>query len=158
MCKKKIGPFLILFIKKIWSYVSAQTMYLRYAIIMVSLVAQLVKICLQCRRPWFDSWIGKIPCRRKWQPPVLFFIRKPWLLLISFFKSRLHGNLKQHRLTRLRELVKRVCTNVVSDCTLVEMRLLHPKEEMRPFEVQSSWIDNLLHSMIKTTEYKSPSP
>ena len=94
----------------------------------------------------------------KWQLPVLFFIRKPWLLLISFFKSRLHGNLKQHRLTRLRELVKRVCTNVVSDCTLVEMRLLHPKEEMRPFEVQSSWIDNLLHSMIKTTAYKSPSP
>ena len=19
------------------------------------------KICLQCRRPWFDSWVGKIP-------------------------------------------------------------------------------------------------
>ena len=72
VCKKKIGPFLILFIKKIWSYVSAQTIYLRYAIIMVSLVAQLVKICLQCRRPWFDSWIGKIPCRRKWQPTPVF--------------------------------------------------------------------------------------
>ena len=29
-----------------------------------SLVAQLVKIHLQCRRPWFDSWVGKIPWRR----------------------------------------------------------------------------------------------
>ena len=28
------------------------------------LVAQLVKNHLQCRRPWFDSWAGKIFCRR----------------------------------------------------------------------------------------------
>ena len=29
-------------------------------------------ICLQCRRPGFDPWVGKIPWRRKWQPtPVL---------------------------------------------------------------------------------------
>ena len=28
--------------------------------------------CLQCRRPGFDPWVGKIPWRRKWQPtPVL---------------------------------------------------------------------------------------
>ena len=24
-------------------------------------------ICLQCGRPGFDSWVGKIPWRRKWQ-------------------------------------------------------------------------------------------
>ena len=30
------------------------------------------KICLQCRRPGFDPWVGKIPWRRKWQcSPVL---------------------------------------------------------------------------------------
>ena len=30
------------------------------------------RICLQCRRRGFDSWIGKIPWRRKWEPtPVL---------------------------------------------------------------------------------------
>ena len=29
-------------------------------------------VCLQCRRPGFDLWVGKIPWRRKWQPtPVL---------------------------------------------------------------------------------------
>ena len=29
-------------------------------------------ICLQCWRPGFDPWVGKIPWRREWQPtPVL---------------------------------------------------------------------------------------
>ena len=32
----------------------------------------IVSVCLQCGRPGFDPWIGKIPWRRKWQPtPVL---------------------------------------------------------------------------------------
>ena len=26
------------------------------------------RVCLQCRRPRFNSWVGKIPWRRKWQP------------------------------------------------------------------------------------------
>ena len=29
-------------------------------------------ICLQCGRPGFDSWVGKIPWRRKWQPTPVF--------------------------------------------------------------------------------------
>ena len=27
-----------------------------------------LRIRLQCRRPGFDPWVGKIPWRRKWQP------------------------------------------------------------------------------------------
>ena len=27
-----------------------------------------LRICLQCGRPRFDPWLGKIPWRRKWQP------------------------------------------------------------------------------------------
>ena len=26
------------------------------------------RICLQCRRPMFDPWVGKMPWRRAWQP------------------------------------------------------------------------------------------
>ena len=26
------------------------------------------KICLQCRKPGFDPWVGKIPWKREWQP------------------------------------------------------------------------------------------
>ena len=33
-----------------------------------SLVAQLVKDHLRCRRPGFKPWVGKIPWRREWQP------------------------------------------------------------------------------------------
>ena len=29
---------------------------------------------LQCRRPGFDSWVGKIPWRRKWQPTPVFLL------------------------------------------------------------------------------------
>ena len=37
-----------------------------------SLVAQLVKKSLQCRRPWFDSWVGKICWRRERLPTPIF--------------------------------------------------------------------------------------
>ena len=50
-----------------------------------SLIAQLVKkICLICRRPWFDSWVGKIPWRREWLPTAVFWpgefsgLYSPW--------------------------------------------------------------------------------
>ena len=37
-----------------------------------SLVAQLVKNRLQCRRPWFNSWVRKICWRRDRLPTLLF--------------------------------------------------------------------------------------
>ena len=37
-----------------------------------SLVAQLVKNLFQCSRPWFDSWVGKIPWRRDRLPTPVF--------------------------------------------------------------------------------------
>ena len=37
-----------------------------------SVILQSVKICLQCRRPGFYSWVGEIPWRRKWQPTLVF--------------------------------------------------------------------------------------
>ena len=30
------------------------------------------EICLQCRRPGLDSWVGKILWRRKWKPSPIF--------------------------------------------------------------------------------------
>ena len=36
------------------------------------LVTQSVKI-LQCRRPGFDPWVGKIPWRKKWLPTPVFW-------------------------------------------------------------------------------------
>ena len=44
-----------------------------------SLVAQTVKICLQCKRPRCDPWIRKMPWRREWQPTPVFLPREfPW--------------------------------------------------------------------------------
>ena len=33
-------------------------------------------VCLQCRRPGFDPWVGKIPWRGKWQPTPVFLPRE----------------------------------------------------------------------------------
>ena len=30
------------------------------------------RICVQCRRHWFDPWVGKIPWSRKWLPTPVF--------------------------------------------------------------------------------------
>ena len=48
-----------------------------------SLVAQVVK---QCGRPGFDSWVGKIPWRRKWQPTPVFLPGKfhGWRSLVGY--------------------------------------------------------------------------
>ena len=32
----------------------------------------MVKNLLQCRRPGFDPWVGKIPGRREWLPTPVF--------------------------------------------------------------------------------------
>ena len=37
-----------------------------------SLVAQMERICLQCRRPGFNPWLRKILWRRAWQPTPVF--------------------------------------------------------------------------------------
>ena len=34
------------------------------------------RVCLQCGRPGFNPWVGKIPWRRKWQPSPVFLPEK----------------------------------------------------------------------------------
>ena len=46
--------------------------YLHPSYLLSSLVAQRLSICLQCGRPGFDPWVGKISQRRKWQPTPVF--------------------------------------------------------------------------------------
>ena len=41
-----------------------------------SLVAQMVKNLLQCGRPEFDPWVGKIPWRKEWQSTPVFLPEK----------------------------------------------------------------------------------
>ena len=35
------------------------------------------KQCLQCKRPGFDPWVGKIPWRRAWQHTPVFLLENP---------------------------------------------------------------------------------
>jgi len=36
-------------------------------------------MCLQCRRPGFESWVGKIPWRREQLPSLIFWPGEFWL-------------------------------------------------------------------------------
>ena len=47
-------------------------LYMCHTSIKISLVAQSIKNRLQCRRPGFDPWVGKISWRRKGQPTPVF--------------------------------------------------------------------------------------
>ena len=43
-------------------------------------------VCLQCGRPRFNPWVGKILWRRKWQPPPVLLPGKPhgWRSLVGY--------------------------------------------------------------------------
>ena len=56
--------FLTLFL---WIFFFYCSLFLFWA----SLVVQRLSVCLQCGRPGFDPWVGKIPWRRKWQPTLV---------------------------------------------------------------------------------------
>ena len=55
-----------------------------------SLVAQMVSIGLQCRRPGFSAWIRKIPWRRKWQSTPVFLSGEShgWRSLVDYSPQR----------------------------------------------------------------------
>ena len=54
-----------------------------------------LRICLQCRRPWFNPWVGKISWRRAWQPTLVFLPGEPpW--------TEEHGGLQCLGLQRVR--------------------------------------------------------
>ena len=68
---------------------------MRYIQWWTSLVAQMVKNCLQYGRPGFDLWFGKMPWRRKVYPPqysgmensmdcIVHGVTKSWTQLSDF--------------------------------------------------------------------------
>ena len=61
------------------------------------------RICLQCKRPGFNPWVGKIPWRRKWQPTPVYW------------PGEFHGfqNLRYIYLTRSASLVEHQLIKIV---------------------------------------------
>ena len=49
-----------------------------------------ISVCLQCRRPRFKPWVGKIPWKRKWQPTPVLLPGKfhGWSSLVGVTKSQ----------------------------------------------------------------------
>ena len=67
--------------------------------------------CRRCRRPGFNSWVGKIPWRRKWQPISVFLPEK-------FHRERILGATGLQRVWHVwatEHAHSRVNTVVISD-------------------------------------------
>ena len=60
------------YLRNIWRNISEVIGLVSYVYYRASLVAQLVKNPLQCRRPQFNSWVRKIPWRRDRLPTPVF--------------------------------------------------------------------------------------
>ena len=57
-------------VEKLWSFQKFRKS--------LSLVAQTVRVCLQCGRPGFNPWVRKMPWRWKWQAISVFLLGKSY--------------------------------------------------------------------------------
>ena len=73
------------------------------------------RICLQCGRPGFDPWVGKIPWRRAWHPtPVFLPGESPW--------TEGPGGLQVHGVTKSQtQLSNLACTCRINVCIYIYM-------------------------------------
>ena len=70
-----------------------------------------LRICLQCRRPGFNSWVWKIPWRRAW-PPTPVFLPGEFPGQRSLSGYIVHGVAKSQ--TRRKQLTRRYVLDVTS--------------------------------------------
>ena len=55
----------------LWSIFNLLSHFIGLPFIGLSWWIRWQSLCLQCGRPMFDPWVGKIPWRRKWQPTLV---------------------------------------------------------------------------------------
>ena len=97
-------------------------------------------ICLQCGKPGFDPWIGKIPWRRKWQPTPVFLPGEShgkWSLAgYSPWGCRESDMTEQFHLTWLEELMWSRSINIISPLAEESITILgeeHPQWTLHTF-------------------------
>ena len=69
--------------KRVWNISQVLLQKRWWWLFWASLVVQLVKICLQCGRPGFNPWVGKIPLEKgKTTHSSILAWRNPWTVCI----------------------------------------------------------------------------
>ena len=69
-----------------WTVSAASFFYLPFSILGLPWWLRWKIVCLQCGRPEFDPWVGKITWRRKWQPTPVLLPEKShgWRSLVGY--------------------------------------------------------------------------
>ena len=105
---------------------------------------QWVRICLQCGRPGFNSWVGKIPCRRAWHPTPLFLPgESPWTEkpggLLSMESQRLGHNSVTKHTHRARLRIKGETKNILDKQKLKEFTTVDQTYKKKVKGTSSIW-------------------
>ena len=97
------------------------------------------RICMQCRRPCFDPWLGKIPWRREWQyTPVLLPRNLPWTRSLASYSP---GGGKESDMTERLTLSLSTYILIVWFCFHSESLIQKEKEESN----EKSWCRDCNH-------------
>ena len=69
---KTKGEMLSLKILSIYRKKGKKISELQEVLHQLDIILRWLRICLQCKRPWFSPWVGNMPWRREWQPTPVF--------------------------------------------------------------------------------------
>ena len=126
-----------------------------------SLVAQLVKSPMQCRRPGFYLWVGKIPWRRERLPTPVFWpgefhrLYSPWGHRELDMTEQLSLSLSINKINNLK-IRKNICCIICNFFLLQGLHAVLVAQLFRPGDpfftpanlISSPWINHLSHMRI----------
>ena len=105
-------------------------------------------VCLQRRRPWFNSWVRKMSWRRKWQPTPVFLPGKShgWWNLVTVYRLQSMGS-------------QRIGHNWATSLSLSGIPVRRIPWTEKPSGLQSIGSQRVRHdwvTILQTSDFRSP--
>ena len=99
------------------------------------------RICLECRRPGFNPWVGKIPWRRAWKPtPVVFPGESPGQMSLAssrrWWRTGKPGMLQSMEMQRVRH------DGATKHTTAIRAQKLYPLTTRTFPESEGLWLNS----------------
>ena len=117
-----------------------------------------LRICMQCGKPGFEPWVGKIPWRRAWQPtPVFLPGEPPWTEEPGRLQAMRLQRVEHDRATKYRLLNTEVqkethywdntFSSYIKLVNTVKQKTIQRQNEMHSFV--SRWVGRLKENVVE---------